>query len=222
MTLPPGRARLATNPAATGSPAFVITIGIVVVAFFAANAGGVAATTIRSTLRRTKSAASSGRGSDFCSPNRYSMAIFFPSIQPSLLSSCRNASKRTALPEAVLPSRKPMRGTFPVCCASTAEHGARSREHRAKNVTAKMLCARRTVSNDISKNCFLISSPVCFSGSLPLAPCYFMTLSALTSTFGGIVRPICFAVFRLITSSNFVGCSTGRSEGLAPFRILST
>ena len=34
-----------------------------------------------------------------------------------------------------------------------------------------------------------------------------MTLSALASTFGGIVRPIWFAVLRLITSSNLVGCS---------------
>src|SRR5262245_62499815 len=51
---------------------------------------------------------------------------------------------------------------------------------------------------------------------------YFITLSALNSTFGGIVRPICLAVFRLILSSNFVGASTGRSAGFAPFRILST
>src|SRR5688572_3960548 len=51
---------------------------------------------------------------------------------------------------------------------------------------------------------------------------YRITLSALASTFGGIVRPICLAVLRLITSSNFVGCSTGRSAGLAPLRILST
>ena len=41
VTLPPGRARLATKPAPTGSPAFAITMGMVVVAFFAANAGGV-------------------------------------------------------------------------------------------------------------------------------------------------------------------------------------
>ena len=38
MTLPPGRARLATKPAPTGSPVFAITIGMVAVAFFAANA----------------------------------------------------------------------------------------------------------------------------------------------------------------------------------------
>ena len=41
VTLPPGRARLATRPAPTGSPAFVITMGMVVVAFLAANAAGV-------------------------------------------------------------------------------------------------------------------------------------------------------------------------------------
>ena len=51
---------------------------------------------------------------------------------------------------------------------------------------------------------------------------HLITLSALTSTFGGIVRPICFAVFRLMMNSNLIGCSTGRSAGLAPFRILST
>ena len=37
-----------------------------------------------------------------------------------------------------------------------------------------------------------------------------------------MVSPSAFAVFMLITSSNFVGCSTGQSAGLAPFRIPST
>ena len=50
VTLPPGRARLAIRPAPTGSEAFVITMGIVVVALLAANADGVSAPTIRSTL----------------------------------------------------------------------------------------------------------------------------------------------------------------------------
>ena len=120
VTLPPGRARLLTKPAPTGSPTFAITMGMVVVAFFAANVAGVPETTMRSTLRRTKSAAArSGTRSGFCSANRYSMVIFFPSIHPRLLSSCLNASTSAALPEAVLGSRKPMRATFPVCCAST-------------------------------------------------------------------------------------------------------
>ena len=49
-----------------------------------------------------------------------------------------------------------------------------------------------------------------------------MTRSARLTSGGGIVSPRAFAVFRLITSSNWVGCSTGRSPGLAPLRILST
>jgi hypothetical protein len=36
------------------------------------------------------------------------------------------------------------------------------------------------------------------------------------------VSPSALAVLRLITSSNFVGCSTGRSAGRAPFRMRST
>ena len=50
---------------------------------------------------------------------------------------------------------------------------------------------------------------------------YWMTWSARPSTDGGIVRPRALAVFRLMTRSNFVGCSTGRSAGFAPLRILS-
>lgn len=49
-----------------------------------------------------------------------------------------------------------------------------------------------------------------------------ITASARASSGCGIVSPSAFAVFRLIMSSNFVGCSTASSAGLAPFRILST
>ena len=65
--------------------------------------------------------------------------------------------------------------------------------------------------------------PQCFEApcSLPLAPCYLITRSARASTFGGIVRPIRFAVFKLITNSNFVGRSTGISPALVPLMILS-
>ena len=53
-------------------------------------------------------------------------------------------------------------------------------------------------------------------------PAHLITLSVFARTLLGIVRLICFAVLRLIINSNFVGCSTGRSAGLAPFKILST
>src|SRR5207245_11453433 len=46
--------------------------------------------------------------------------------------------------------------------------------------------------------------------------------SAGTHSDCGIVRPSAFAALRLTTSSNFVGCSMGRSPGFAPLIILST
>jgi hypothetical protein len=73
------------------------------------------------------------------------MATFFPSIHPSLLSSCRNVSKRTAILEAVLSSRNPMRKIFPACCAHADEHGAWSREHGGRSKTVKKLSAKSKV-----------------------------------------------------------------------------
>ena len=135
VTLPPGRARLATRPSPTGSPTFVITMGMVVVALLAANTDTPAIATIRSTLRRTRSAASSFRRSaPLFSAKRYSKVIFFPSIQPSLRISCRNASKSPAIPEAMLLSRKPMRKTFPVCCASAGTQSAKSKGQSARRI----------------------------------------------------------------------------------------
>jgi hypothetical protein len=49
-----------------------------------------------------------------------------------------------------------------------------------------------------------------------------MTSSARARIEGGTVRPSAWAVFRLTTSSNLVGCCTGRSAGFAPLRILPT
>ena len=49
-----------------------------------------------------------------------------------------------------------------------------------------------------------------------------ITSSARARIDGGTVRPRALAVFRLTTSSNFVGCWTGRSAGLAPLRIFPT
>ena len=43
---------------------------------------------------------------------------------------------------------------------------------------------------------------------------------ARASSDGGTSSPSAFAVLRLITNSNFVGCSTGKSPGLAPLKIL--
>src|SRR5262249_24725504 len=51
------------------------------------------------------------------------------------------------------------------------------------------------------------------------APSHSITSLARASTFSGTSRPSDLAVFRLITSSNLVGCTTGRSAGFSPFKI---
>src|ERR1700730_14612427 len=51
---------------------------------------------------------------------------------------------------------------------------------------------------------------------------YSINSSALTRSVFGKERSSALAVLRLMTSSNLVGCSIGRSAGAAPLRILST
>ena len=48
-----------------------------------------------------------------------------------------------------------------------------------------------------------------------------ITSSAPVSSEGGTERPSALAAFRLMTNSNLVGCWTGKSCGLAPFRMRS-
>src|SRR5262249_4799785 len=52
------------------------------------------------------------------------------------------------------------------------------------------------------------------------APLHSITSSAATSSVCGTVNPSDLAVLTLMASSNLVGCSTGRSLGCAPLRIL--
>ena len=54
------------------------------------------------------------------------------------------------------------------------------------------------------------------------ASSYSMTSSAVASSSCGTVRPRALAVLRLITSSNLVACTTGKSAGLFPLRIRPT
>jgi hypothetical protein len=50
---------------------------------------------------------------------------------------------------------------------------------------------------------------------------YSITSSARCSNDSGIVKPSAFAVFRLIASSNLVGCSTGMAATLVRRRSLA-
>src|SRR5450631_364727 len=49
-----------------------------------------------------------------------------------------------------------------------------------------------------------------------------ITSSAWMSSEGGIVKPSALAVLKLMIRRNLLGCSTGISAGLAPFRISAT
>ena len=53
-------------------------------------------------------------------------------------------------------------------------------------------------------------------------PAYSITRSAITKRLDGISIPNALAVWRFINSWNFVGCSIGKSAGLAPLKILLT
>src|SRR5262249_38685544 len=52
-----------------------------------------------------------------------------------------------------------------------------------------------------------------------VAAVHSITSSAMASTPGGTVRPSVLAVFKLITNSNLVGWTTGKSAGFSPLRI---
>ena len=55
-----------------------------------------------------------------------------------------------------------------------------------------------------------------------IAPPHSIASSANANSFGGKSRPSVLAVLRLMTSSNFVGCTTGKSAGFAPLRTRPT
>src|ERR671910_2886453 len=121
--------------------------------------------------------------------------------------------------------RNPMCGVLVGCCASaTAPPNVKVATRATSLTNFRFWILDFRLTEEYFKNRY---SNVLFmwilSGSkIGNLKCHLMTLSARASTLGGIVRSICFAAFRLMISSNFVGCSTGRSAGLAPFRILST
>jgi hypothetical protein len=63
-------------------------------------------------------------------------------------------------------------------------------------------------------------SPLCANSAHRRS--YSITSSARAKTAGARGRSSAFAVFRLITNSNLLACSTGRSAGFAPLRTRTT
>ena len=134
---------------------------------------------------------------------------------------------------AVRRARYPIRGTLFVCCASALAQRAKSIAQSEKQKTLFFLGLLLLMPIACCLLRLFTESPYPLSPTHSAESPYFsildfrlfdhrITLSALASTFGGIVRPICLAALRLMMNSNFVGCSTGKSSGFAPLRILST
>ena len=94
VTLPPGRARLATKPAPTGSITCTNTIGTVRVACCNAATVGLAVARITSGASATNSAAYLRLRSISTAPQRMSIRTLRPSVQPDCCSPCKNAAKR--------------------------------------------------------------------------------------------------------------------------------
>jgi hypothetical protein len=89
VTLPPGRDRLATRPAATGSVPRATMMGMVDVACFTTTAA-LSAVTITSTLRRTNSSAISPMRSGRPSAQRYSIVTVRAALDPAELAKSLN------------------------------------------------------------------------------------------------------------------------------------
>ena len=119
VTLPPGRARLATRPLPTGSSTSAKTIGTTDDARFAATAA-FPPVTMTSTLSRTNSAAISAKRSVRPSAQRYWIATVRPSIQPSSCSRCTKAAVHGPQAEAAAVPKNPIVGSFAGCCARAA------------------------------------------------------------------------------------------------------
>ena len=193
-----------------------MTMGIVEVASLAARVTIGPAVTMMSTLRPTSSAASPGSAIEF--------------------TLCISPLNDNVFPLHVTKLAQPL----PECLDTGRDRGSGStskisypRDFRRllrlgadRKVASRQQRSSQTTILNSQLILFLVSNDQirfdCRSSLDRLESDYLITLSARASTFGGIVRPICLAAFRLMINSNFVGCSTGRSAGLAPFRILST
>src|SRR5438445_13000241 len=89
----------------------------------------------------------------------------------------------------------------------------------ADAVDAKAAVFREHVDREVVQPVFVLAEHVGDCSSRPegaIRLSYSITSSARARIDAGTVRPSASAVLRLTTSSNVVGCWTGRSAGLAP------
>ncbi len=187
VRLPPGRARLATRPAPTGSAPMTKTIGIVEVALFAASAEGDAARRDHVDLAADEIGGQCG--------------------QPIIVALRPAVFDRHVLSLDIAGFAQSLVERGHIRCSRAGRAGAEEADHRHRLLLRAQGARRRHRAAQQEHQ---------------LAAPHSMTSSARARIDCGTVRPSALAVLRLTTSSNVVGCSTGRSAGLAPLRIFPT
>src|SRR6516225_8898107 len=118
------------------------------------------------------------------------------------------------------PRRQPL--SYQACHDVGATSGGKSDNdaHRSRRISLRPRDARHSRERGSTRGQMQKSSAGKFQVEPPSH--HSITSSARASSVGGTVRPSILAVLRLMLSANLVGCSTGKSPGFAPFRILST
>ena len=125
VILPPGRARLATKPAPTGSPMAAMTMGIVAVAALAATRRWRAdRDDDHVDLQPNQLRGQHGKPSA-ASADRHSMTMFCPRHSPGRAALAGRPRPSASRPPGVSRECRSV-GTFPACCASAASGAARA------------------------------------------------------------------------------------------------
>ena len=94
----------------------------------------------------------------------------------------------------------------------------------ATSLDARSMSAAQPMSASLQKRpecCNAANDEKCQSATSSTHT-YSITLSARANSASGTVTPMALAVFRLITSSNLAGCSTGMSATLMPWKTLTS
>jgi hypothetical protein len=134
VALPPGRAKLSTKPAPTGSLVMVNTIGTVRVACSNGPTLEVPPASMTSGASAANSAACLRISSALVEAQRVSMLTLRPMVHPNSASACRNAPTRAChTGSSASPGRStPMCRTRSACCARAASgHAAEQRDEVA-------------------------------------------------------------------------------------------
>src|SRR5215475_10589733 len=155
VTLPPGRARLSTKPAPTASPTPVNTVGTVRLTCRSGPRVVVPEARMTSGVSATSSAAYLRMRSGLPAPQRMSMRMLRPSVQPNSCRPLRNAARRgcpSGPSSATLMSTLTRRTRSP-CCARAASGQAAAAPPSSVMKSRRLLIRlpRRLLHGDIAR-----------------------------------------------------------------------